>query len=227
MFKFVLFAFYTLIISHHICCFSVHSIAKLFAQPSVFDVPEFSPIHSPIFTLKKKTTQKHQHHNTQTPKRPPQLRFCVRTNNQQRYQKTKNTKFFTSHPSVFHKLKLFPYLILPESYKQKRHTTPEVLIFWTSRLTKSHGNDTKKHRITPKHSRNTKITLTSLYFTSKTLLFESFRLLSESFRLLSSLLGRNSTYFRPDWLFWAEFRNFFVQKDPLSKNRHRNEPRRP
>jgi len=56
VFDFVLFAFYTLIISHHICCFSVHSIAKLSAQPSVFDVPEFSP----IFTLKQLKTPHHQ-----------------------------------------------------------------------------------------------------------------------------------------------------------------------
>jgi len=53
VFKFVLFAFYILIISHHICCFSVHSSAKLFTQPSVFDVSEFLLIHLPIFTPKQ------------------------------------------------------------------------------------------------------------------------------------------------------------------------------
>jgi len=53
VFEFVLFAFYTLIISHHICCFSVHSSAKLFTQPSVFDVSEFSLIHLSIFTSKQ------------------------------------------------------------------------------------------------------------------------------------------------------------------------------
>ncbi len=53
MFEFILFAFYTLIISHHICCFSVHSSARLFAQSSVFDVSEFLLIHSSIFTSKQ------------------------------------------------------------------------------------------------------------------------------------------------------------------------------
>ena len=53
MFKFILFTFYTLIISHHICCFSVHSSAKLFTQPLVFDVSEFLLIHLSIFTSKQ------------------------------------------------------------------------------------------------------------------------------------------------------------------------------
>ncbi len=53
MFKFVLFTFYTFIISHHICCISVHSIAKLFVQHSVFDVSEFLLIHSSIYTSKQ------------------------------------------------------------------------------------------------------------------------------------------------------------------------------
>ena len=180
MFDFVLFAFYTLIISHHICCFSVHSIAKLSAQPSVFDVPEFSP----IFTLKQPkniTPPKLQTTTTSWTSKPiATYHFCVRTNNQQRYQKTKNSKFFTSHSSVFHTLKSFSYLVLPQSYKQKHHTPPEVLVFLTPHLTKSHSKTTKKLHITPKPLQNTKITLTSLYFTSKTLLFQAFRLLFKS-----------------------------------------------
>ena len=129
-----------------------------------------------------KTTQKHQHHNTHTSKQSSQLRFCVHTNNQQRYQKTKNSKFFALHFSVFHKPKLFSYLILPESYKQKHHTTLKVLIFLTSCFTKWCSNIIKKHHITLKHSQNIKITFTSLYFTLKMLLFQSFRLSFKSFR---------------------------------------------
>jgi len=41
MFNFALFAFYTLIFSYYICCFSVHLIAKLFTQLSVFNVFDF------------------------------------------------------------------------------------------------------------------------------------------------------------------------------------------
>jgi len=59
----------------------------------------------------------------------------MHTNNQQRYQKIENNKFFALHSSVFHKSKLFSYLILSESYKQKHHTTLKVLIFLTSYLT--------------------------------------------------------------------------------------------
>ncbi len=111
-------------------------------------------------------------------------------NNQQRYQKTKNSKLYSSHPSVFHKSKVFPYLILSESYKQKHHTTLKILIFLTSCLTKWHSNNIKKHHITSKHSQNIKITFTSLYFTFKTLLFQSFRLLFKSFRPNWVLLGQ-------------------------------------
>jgi len=53
VFKYILFAFYTFIISHYIDCFSVHLIAKLFAQSSVFDVSEFLLIYSSIFTSKQ------------------------------------------------------------------------------------------------------------------------------------------------------------------------------
>ena len=53
IFEFVLFAFYILIISHHICCFSVHLIAKLFTQSLVFNVSEFLLIYSSIFTSKQ------------------------------------------------------------------------------------------------------------------------------------------------------------------------------
>jgi len=67
----------------------------------------------------------------------------VRINNQQRYQKTKNSKLFALHSSVFHTLKSFSYLVLPKGYKQKHHTPPEVLILLTPHLTKSHSKNTK------------------------------------------------------------------------------------
>ncbi len=105
-------------------------------------------------------------------------------NNQQRYQKIQNSKFFKLHSSVFHTSKLFSYLNLSESYKQKHHTTSEILIFLTSHLTKWHSNNIKNLHITLKHSQNIKITFISLYFIFKTLLLQSFRLLSKSFRLL-------------------------------------------
>jgi len=141
VFKFVLFAFYTLIISHYICCFFMHSIAKLFTQSSVFWcfwVLTYSFVYFHI-----KTIQKHQYHNIYTLKQSSQLCFCMHINNQQRYQKIKNSKFFTLHSSVFHTSKLFSYLIFSENYKQKCHITSEVLIFLTSYLTKSYSNNIK------------------------------------------------------------------------------------
>jgi len=183
VFEFVWFAFYTLIISHHICCFSVHLIAKLFVQSSVFNVFEF------LLTYLSKqlkniniTTFTHQNNC---------LNFtfvCTSTINKV-IKKIKNSKLFTLHSSVFHTLKLFSYLILSESYKQKHYTSLEVLIFLMSHLTKLHSKNIKKPHITSKSLQNIKITFTSLYFTLKTLLFQSFRLLSESFRLLLSLLN--------------------------------------
>jgi len=142
VFKFILFAFYTFIISHHICCFSVHSSTKLFAQSLVFDVSEFSLIHLSIFTskqLKNINITLFTHQNNY-------LNFtfaCTSTINKD-IKKTKNSKFFTLHLSVFYKSKLISYLILSESYKQKHHTTLKVLIFLTSHLTKWHSNNIKK-----------------------------------------------------------------------------------
>ena len=170
MFDFVLFAFYTLICSHHICCFFVHSIAKLFAQPSIFDVPEFSL----IFTLKQPkniTSPKHQATMTsQTSKPIATYHFHVRINNQPRYQKTKNSKFFASHPSVFHMLKLFPYLILPESCKQKTPHTTESFNFRDASLNKitqqNHQNPPLHTKISTKHQNHTHITIFHLQNTT-------------------------------------------------------------
>jgi len=134
VFKFILFAFYTLIISHHICCFSVHLSAKLFIQSLLFDVSEFLLIHLSIFTskqLKNINTATFTHQNNY-------LNFafmCTSTINKD-IRKIKNSKFFSLHSSVFHKSKLFSFLILSESYKQKHHTALKVLIFLTSHLTK-------------------------------------------------------------------------------------------
>jgi len=159
MFKFVLFAFYTLIISHHICYFSVHISAKLFAQPSVFDVSEFLLIHLPIFTSKQLkniniTTFTHQNNH---------LNFtfvCAPTTNKD-IKKSKTANF--SH-YILHKSKLFPSLILSESYKQKHHTTLKVLILLMSCLTKQHSNNIKKHHKTLKSHLHHYISLFKCYF---------------------------------------------------------------
>jgi hypothetical protein len=160
VFEFVLFAFYTLIISHHICCFSCIQL-----QSSSCNLQFLMFLSFPYFHTK--TTQKTSHHQnirlltSQTSKLLQHITFMHQST---KISKTKTANFCITLFCISH-TKLFSYLLLSESYKQKHHTPSEVLVFLMSCLTKSHSKIIKKlhHiKIFTKHQNHTHITISHL-----------------------------------------------------------------